>query len=95
MPRALHNPQVPGILLTPARFSQQHRCASAAEFSDALDVIHAAVANLRLYRDRLTLDDYSASLQDIEHAAAQISRGAAREAARIPAKTRNTKRGSR
>ena len=87
MPSARHHPKAPGTSPTPAP-------TSAAELRDALDVIHAAVANLRLYRERLTTDDYAAALGDIENAAEQIFNEATREDAPAPATTRKTKRRS-
>jgi hypothetical protein len=90
MPPARHHPKVPGFLPTAA----SARPGLAVELRGALEVIHAAVANLHLYRERLATDDYAAALSDIENAAEQIFNEAALEDARLPATTRNTKRRS-
>lgn len=78
MPAARHNPKVPGISLTPACAGLRH-CASPEELRTALDIILGAAANLRHYRDRLTPEDHTATVRDIEQAAEQISAGLAVE----------------
>jgi hypothetical protein len=74
MHTARHNPEVPenappstnGVVPCPSLWEELHT---------ALDIIRAAAANLRHYRDRLTSHDYTAAVRDIEQAAEQISHG--------------------
>ena len=61
----------------------------------ALDVILAAAANLRDYRDRLTSDDHFATVRDIEQAAEQIARKLELERGPAPAAATGLKRRGR
>ena len=56
-------------------------CASSQELRAALNVILAAVANLRDYRDRLSAEDHKAAVLDIEEATEQIAGKLALESA--------------
>lgn len=81
MPAARHNSQVPGI--SPTSDSTSPPCHKAwEELRTALDIIVAAAANLRHYRDRLTPDDHTATVRDIEQAAEQIAKRLESERAR-------------
>ncbi len=74
MPVTRHTPKVPGIALSSVSFNPGG-CASSEQFRAALDVILAATANLRDYRDRLSAEEHTAAVIDIEVAAEQISNG--------------------
>lgn len=87
MPAKRHHPGVLEFLPTPP--------APAAELRDALDTILAAAANLRLYRERLTPEDFNATVRDIEDATEQISAQLAVEDRPALATTMNAKRRSR
>ena len=67
-----HNSQVLEISRTSASASPR-RHATWEELHTALDIIMVAAANLRHYRDRLTPEDHTATIRDIEQAAEQIS----------------------
>jgi hypothetical protein len=68
-----HTAKVPENSLTSASASRDCH-GSFEQIRAAIDVILAGAANLRHYRDRLTPDDHSAIVSDIEEAAEQISR---------------------
>ena len=67
-----HTPKVPGKSPPPSGSGVLRR-VSSEELRAALDIILAAAANLRHYRDRLTPDDHAATVRDIEEAAERIS----------------------
>ena len=73
MPDSRHNPTVPGNSL-PSAGGGARRCTSSDDLRTALDVIRAAAANLRNYRERLTPEEHTASACDIEEAADHIAR---------------------
>jgi hypothetical protein len=85
MPVTRHTPKVPGISVASRSAkalrggesvsSNPRGCASSEEFRTALDVILAATANLRDYRNRLSAEDHTAAVLDIEAAVEQISNG--------------------
>ena len=74
MRATLHTSPMPGKSLTPAS-PVPPRGALPEELHTALDIILAAAANLRHYRERLTPEDHIATVRDIEQAAEQISHG--------------------
>jgi hypothetical protein len=69
---ARHNSQVPGISFAAARDSAAG-WATEEQFRTALEVIRVAATNLRHYHARLTLEDYTAIVNDIEQAAESLS----------------------
>jgi len=87
MPVSRHNPRVPETSLTSASFNPRG-CPSSEEFRTAVGVILAAAANLRDYRDRLSAEDHTAAVLDIETAAEQISNGL--DAAQTPPRNART-----
>jgi hypothetical protein len=94
MRAARHNPKVPGISPTLAH-AVPPRDAAWEELHTALEIILAAAANLRHYRERLTPEDHTATVRDIEQAAEQISAGLALEKLATPANTTGGKRRTR
>jgi len=76
MRNALHNPEMPGNS-PPSVGGGSPRPLRWEDLHTALDTIIAAAANLRHYRDRLTSNDYTVTVGDIEQAAEQISHGLA------------------
>ena len=94
MPAARHNPKVPE--LSPTSASARPPCHETwQELRTALDIIMAAAANLRHYRDRLSPDDHTATVRDIEQAAEQIASGLAMEIWPTRAATTDGKRKTR
>ncbi len=69
-----HNLKVHGTSLLPVSNERRDR-APFDELRAALEVILGAAANLRQYRERLTPEDHTATVRDIEQAAEQIFNG--------------------
>lgn len=72
MPASRHNQKVSGLPPTLASAGPS-RHATWEDLRASLDIIMAAAANLRHYRDRLSPDDHTATVRDIEQAAEQIA----------------------
>jgi hypothetical protein len=94
MPVTRHNPQVHEIPL-PSAGRVEDRFTSQEEIRAALDIILAATANLRHYRDRLSTEDRTTTVRDIEEAAEEIARVLALKQSPVRAETTERKRRTR
>ena len=72
MPAACKNLRVPRTSLMPEA-PRPRRRESMEELRTALDIIVAAAANLRHYRERLTAEEHAETVRDIEQAAEWIA----------------------
>ena len=73
-PRGLNGAAAAPPVATKPEDTGGRGCASSQELRAALNVIRAAVANLRDYRERLSAADHTAAVLDIEEATEQIAK---------------------